>query len=384
MGQLRADLLLSLTDKLSGPIGKTGRALRAAERQFAALNRASAVGVRQNMISDLQKIGATSSQIDRVSRAWERYRVSAKLASDATKWTDAQREQVKMWERANISALKKVNHAHQGRQAPAAVSTPVAEPRRNALAAAATASMRYVAPAAVAYASARALKSYAEADRAIKRIGITAEATDKEIEGVGSTAYNIAQEVALPYEKVVQGLDTLVAQGRNLKDSMAFLPAVSRTAAATNSEVDDIAKTADSIGTNFKIAGREMQSAFDLHASGIGKALLSAFDDERLESFIKRAPFTRFTDKTITGGDELREAIRLTKARGYSFDDEERTVGMRCVAASIVNGYGEAVAGISVSGPTIRLPDARVREIGQWIVESAAEVSRRLGAGQAI
>ena len=97
-----------------------------------------------------------------------------------------------------------------------------------------------------------------------------------------------------------------------------------------------------------------------------------------------KTPFTRFTDKTITCRDELREAIRLTKARGYSVDDEERTVGMRCVAASIVNGYGEAVAGISVSGPTIRLPDVRVREIGQWILEAAAEVSRRLGAGHAI
>jgi len=121
-----------------------------------------------------------------------------------------------------------------------------------------------------------------------------------------------------------------------------------------------------------------------LHASGIGKALLGDFDEERLENFMKRAPFTRFTDKTITCRDELREAIRLTKARGYSVDDEERTVGMRCVAASIVNGYGEAVAGISVSGPTIRLPDVRVREIGQWILEAAAEVSRRLGAGHAI
>ncbi|MDX3805292.1 MAG: phage tail tape measure protein [Bosea sp. (in: a-proteobacteria)] len=118
MAQLRADLLLSLTDRLTGPIGKTGRALKAAERQVAAFKRASASGVRQNMISDLQKVGASSSQIDRVTRAWERYRRSAGLAADSSKWTKAQIAQVKTWERANINALKNVNAARpKGRMA---------------------------------------------------------------------------------------------------------------------------------------------------------------------------------------------------------------------------------------------------------------------------
>lgn len=117
-----------------------------------------------------------------------------------------------------------------------------------------------------------------------------------------------------------------------------------------------------------------------LHASGIGKALLSAFTDERLDNFLKTAELTRFTDKTIANAGQLQHAINEIRQRGYSFDDEERTIGMRCVAASIFNGYGEAVAGISVSGPTIRMPDKRVREIGQLVSEAADQVSRQLGA----
>ncbi|MGI6245783.1 MAG: HTH-type transcriptional regulator BhcR [Pseudochelatococcus sp.] len=117
-----------------------------------------------------------------------------------------------------------------------------------------------------------------------------------------------------------------------------------------------------------------------LHASGIGKALLSAFDDARLAAFIRTARFDRFTDKTIVTAAQLHDAVAITRRRGYSLDDEERTVGMRCVAASILNSHGEAVAGISISGPTIRLPDARVREIGRRVADAAAEVSNRLGA----
>lgn len=117
-----------------------------------------------------------------------------------------------------------------------------------------------------------------------------------------------------------------------------------------------------------------------LHASGIGKALLSVFDDTRFEAFLKKATFSRFTDKTIVNESELRECIRQIRRRGYAFDDEERTVGMRCVAASITDNYGEAVAGISVSGPTIRMPDDRIREIGRLVRESADEISRKLGS----
>lgn len=53
---------------------------------------------------------------------------------------------------------------------------------------------------------------------------------------------------------------------------------------------------------------------------------------------------------------------------------------MRCVAASILNVHREAVAGISISGPTIRMPDVRIHELGQMVAEGAREVSRRLGA----
>jgi len=117
-----------------------------------------------------------------------------------------------------------------------------------------------------------------------------------------------------------------------------------------------------------------------LHASGIGKALLSSFDDDRLEAFIKTTRFNLFTDKTISNADQLRKAVKQIRQRGYSVDDEERTIGMRCVAASILDSYGEAVAGISISGPTVRMPDTKVREIGKLLIEAAREVSKRLGA----
>ena len=97
---------------------------------------------------------------------------------------------------------------------------------------------------------------------------------------------------------------------------------------------------------------------------------------------MRDAPFTRFTDKTIADADALHAEIALIRRRGFAVDDEERTLGMRCVAASIVNSYGEAVAGVSVSGPTNRMTDAAVDRIGGMVATAAAQISANLGSGQ--
>lgn len=268
-----ASLIVRLVDDVSGRAGKISKALALAEKQTRALARASKAGLSEKFATQLQRVGANARQIDRVTEAWQRYSRTQGLAASSADWTKAQIRGVREWERSNIAAIRNVaaNKRAGAKADSAAPSKSRTAGAASARATALAAPLRYVGPAAVVYGTARAAKSYAEAERAIKRIGITAEATDAEIESVGKTAFNIAQEVAMPYKKVVTGLDTLVAQGRNLKDSMAFLPSVSRTAAAANAEVEDIAKTADSVGTNFKIAGRDMQRAFDVMTAG-GKA----------------------------------------------------------------------------------------------------------------
>lgn len=118
-----------------------------------------------------------------------------------------------------------------------------------------------------------------------------------------------------------------------------------------------------------------------LHASGIGKALLSGYAPEWLARFLEGYDFARFTEKTIGDAATLRAQLAEVQARGYAIDDEERTVGMRCVAAPIFNIHGEAVAGISVSGPVQRMGETRLPEIGAAVTKAARAVTRQLGAG---
>jgi IclR family transcriptional regulator, acetate operon repressor len=117
-----------------------------------------------------------------------------------------------------------------------------------------------------------------------------------------------------------------------------------------------------------------------MHASGIGKALLSTYDDSRLADTLSRRSLDGFTPNTIRTISNLRKELMTVRERGFAIDDEERTTGMRCVAAPILNLHGEAVAGISVSGPIQRLSDRKVLSFGALVARAAKLVSSRIGA----
>jgi TP901 family phage tail tape measure protein len=278
MGNLTSSLVVRLVDDVSGKAGRISKALALAEKQTRALAVASKAGLSERMATQLQRLGAGAREIDRVTAAWQSYSRAQGLAANSSKWTKDQVRGVKEWERANIAALRNV----QTQRDRAGRSRGTAAARAGASAGSAGSggsggygivplARSYIGPVVAAYALKSAVTKGAEAERAITRIGVTADVSAAALTKVGDTAYSIAQEAAVPYTKVVQGLNTLVAQGRTLEDSMAFLPAVTRTASAADAEVEDIAKTADSVGSNFKIAGAEMQKAFDIMAAG-GKA----------------------------------------------------------------------------------------------------------------
>jgi IclR family acetate operon transcriptional repressor len=116
-----------------------------------------------------------------------------------------------------------------------------------------------------------------------------------------------------------------------------------------------------------------------IHASGIGKAILSTWGDVEIEHLLSTRPLPRFTEKTHDTLPKLLADLDVIRTRGWSIDDEEHTLGMCCLAAPIFNEHGEAIAGISVSGPAVRLPDGKLAELGPVVRAAAEGVTRAMG-----
>jgi IclR family acetate operon transcriptional repressor len=116
-----------------------------------------------------------------------------------------------------------------------------------------------------------------------------------------------------------------------------------------------------------------------LHASGIGKAILAHRDPASVAVLVGPGPLPAFTETTVTDPAALAAMLIGTRARGWSLDDEEHTLGMRCVAAPIFDEAGEAVAAISVSGPGVRLTPPEIPRIAALTVQAATTITAAIG-----
>ncbi len=116
-----------------------------------------------------------------------------------------------------------------------------------------------------------------------------------------------------------------------------------------------------------------------IHASGIGKALLAEFSPEEVKRILQKKGLAGFTPKTITVPEELFADLEEARRRGWSVDDEERNLGMRCLASPIFNQFSEAIAGVSVSGPSVRMTPARDDEIGTMVKQAADAITQAIG-----
>lgn len=114
-------------------------------------------------------------------------------------------------------------------------------------------------------------------------------------------------------------------------------------------------------------------------ASGLGKALLSAYSEEDVFAVIRREGMPKLTSKSIVRAGELCKSLHDVRERGYSVDDEEAQIGLRCVSAVVYDDRSEPLAAISVSGKASRVPDDRLPVLGQFVRQVADELTTALG-----
>lgn len=115
-----------------------------------------------------------------------------------------------------------------------------------------------------------------------------------------------------------------------------------------------------------------------IHCTAAGKVLLAYKDEEEREDILDSIKFDRFTESTLVSKEEILEEIEEIKILGYGFDNEEREIGVSCIAAPIFDLHGEALACITISGPTARFNEENKSIWGKIILEVAEEANEYL------
>ena len=116
------------------------------------------------------------------------------------------------------------------------------------------------------------------------------------------------------------------------------------------------------------------------YATAIGKAQLSVLEDKDIVSLYENEQFRKFTDNTVGSLDELMQDIGKVREKGYALDMEEYERDVRCIGAPVLNFMGNVIAGISVSGPEVRMSMERIeKEIAPVLIEAAKALSIKFG-----
>lgn len=123
--------------------------------------------------------------------------------------------------------------------------------------------------------------------------------------------------------------------------------------------------------TKYSVAGKTLP----MHVTAAGKAMLSYMPLEQINSIIEKHPLAASTKNTITDRETLFQEIECSRKRGYAVDNEEETLGVRCLSMAIRDPAGYPVGALSISGSVLQMTEDRQEEFAAMLTEACAGLS---------
>jgi DNA-binding IclR family transcriptional regulator len=116
------------------------------------------------------------------------------------------------------------------------------------------------------------------------------------------------------------------------------------------------------------------------HATGVGKMLLASLPIEELDLlYPPGVQLKAMTEKTVTDRIQFAEILEGVREQGFARDEGESTLGVKCIAAPVLDVNGSVIAAMSVSVPEPRFTNDRVPRLHRILMDGARKLSLRMG-----
>ena len=116
-----------------------------------------------------------------------------------------------------------------------------------------------------------------------------------------------------------------------------------------------------------------------IYSTALGKALAAFLPADKSEKVLESVEFQALTPHTITNFAQFKEELARIRECGFAVDNEELVLGVRCISAPVLNSAGEAIAAISVAGPTSRISEGKIPTFSAAVRNAAHAISVRIG-----
>jgi len=121
-------------------------------------------------------------------------------------------------------------------------------------------------------------------------------------------------------------------------------------------------------------------AAVPFHASALGKAILAFSPGDVVRGLLEGRALPALTSNTITAPVAFLRELSRVRRQGYALDREETMLLATCVGAPILDARGQALAALSISGPSSRFQPRRDPRIVAALRAAAASISQRLAS----
>jgi DNA-binding IclR family transcriptional regulator len=121
-----------------------------------------------------------------------------------------------------------------------------------------------------------------------------------------------------------------------------------------------------------------------LHSTSVGKCLIACLPKPEVESLLHQQGLKKRTPKTITSFAKLLAELELVRTQGHAVDDEENSLGARCVAVPVSGANDAVIAALGVSGTLTQMDEANLPRILEALKEAARRVARQIQRGGAL
>jgi len=116
----------------------------------------------------------------------------------------------------------------------------------------------------------------------------------------------------------------------------------------------------------------EVGEFLPLHRAASGKTLLAYQNEQFVNTVLEQV-------ENEDRKRKVREDLKQIRAQGYCFSVGERISGASSISAPIINNSKKVLAGLTISGPTIRFTPEKTEQFIDLLKETVAEISRQVG-----
>lgn len=121
----------------------------------------------------------------------------------------------------------------------------------------------------------------------------------------------------------------------------------------------------------------EIGNRVHLHLSALGKVILAYLDDKELKAVLSKLSLAPATENTFQDSQLFRYHLKAIRSDGYAFDDEERIIGIRCIAVPVFRN-GEIIAALALAAPAADITGSNINTLAKKLHAGSKNVTAEL------